>query len=211
VNYRGFRHTTGDFGRPFPFLEEQMTSQQLSSAKYIAHFASCLLKSKLAERSNSVRAKLFRVLTDTVAYHGSEIPEVKYLTGLFRETGSFDANEGRFRFAIKTALQLIGRSAALSEISATIARFSQDAHTERVFELCLDALGERDKALAKLDDDKRLAVLIRGVIAENEVNDLLDSLTPKSAEREAAEKMVNKAIDEAVAEFREKFGASASQ
>jgi hypothetical protein len=101
-----------------------MTKDQMDSARYLAHFASCLLKTKLAERSNSVRAKLFRVLHDAVCWHRSEIPEIRYLMDLLGQTGSFDPNEARFRHAIRVALQLIGRSPALSEICATINRLT---------------------------------------------------------------------------------------
>ena len=179
----------------------------MTSQKYLAHFTSCLLKTKMVPRSNSVRAKLFRVLHNAVCWHRREIVECEYLLDLFGETSPFDNNEGRFRHVIKTASELIGRSPEIYEICQTINRLTQDAHAERIFELTLDALVERG---AKIDADKRLLVLIKGALAEKETQDFLDSLSSKSEERKQLAEMVDKAVSEAAAEFREKFGLSAT-
>src|SRR5579862_6571162 len=114
-------------------------SKAQDSARYIANFADCLFRAKMVERSNSVRARLFRVFHDAVCYHRREIPEIRYLLDVLGKTGPFDSDEGRFRSAIKIALQLLGRSSALSEIAETIRNLAVNAHAQHLFEACLDA------------------------------------------------------------------------
>jgi len=116
---------------------------QSNTARYLAQFGSALLKTKCVERSNSVRHRLWRVLTETVARHRLDIPEQKYVIDLLRETGPFDRQEGRFRHAVRDTLICIGRSPKVVEIAETLLRFAQDAQDERIFELAGEAMARK--------------------------------------------------------------------
>jgi hypothetical protein len=179
---------------------------------FIARFAAKLLETRMVERSNSVRGRFFNILHEAVAVHRSSIREVSFVSECLSSTSPFDADERNFRGCVRGIVSTLGRSPAtvIGEIAATIRRLLAEAGYSDIMEATLKALKRQDDDIAKRDADKRLLVLIKGALAEKDTQDFLDSLSPKSEERERAG-MVNKAIDEAVAELREKFGVPAAQ
>jgi hypothetical protein len=179
---------------------------------FIARFAAKLLQTRMVERSNSVRGRFFNILREAVAVHRSSIREVSFVSERLSSTSPFDADERNFRGCVRDIVSTLGRSPAtvIGEIAATIRSLLTEAAYGDLWEGTLKALKRQDDDVAKRDADKRLVVFINAALAEKDTQDFLDFLSPKSEERERAG-MVNKAIDEAVAEFREKFGVPASQ
>jgi hypothetical protein len=121
------------------------SAEKMNAARYLAQFGACLLKTKCVERSNSVRIRLFRILCNVVACHREDIPSVRHVFDLIRETGGFDRDEGRFRHCVAMTLAEIGRSPAIVQIAKTLETFNQAERDLRVIELAVEALERQNK------------------------------------------------------------------
>jgi hypothetical protein len=143
-----------------------MTTRQSQAATSIAKLCSSLLATRMAERSNSARYRLFQILSDTITRHGDDISEHKYLRDLWRETGPFDQNERRFRHFVKTAAHLFGRSTKVCDIGETVLRLWQETEMEAV-------LDRAAAAMRRVNDRAQLQGLAEGVIREFENQDRL--------------------------------------
>lgn len=127
-----------------------MILDRSNTTRYLAQFGSALLQTKMCERSNSVRHRLWKALSNTCARHREDIPERGFVFDLLRETGGFDNEEVRFRRSVRDILVCISRAPKVVEIAQTLFQFAQDARDERIFELAADAMSrqvERQKLL----------------------------------------------------------------
>jgi hypothetical protein len=140
-----------------------MTKEQASS--FLGKFQVALEKTKRCERSNSSRAKLFRILHETTARFDGD----GGLTHDLRRTSAFDEDEGRFIGTVSRVLcgldSTQNRVAAAEFIVLKLQALADDAVLRRAAEVV-----ERRNANAKS------VQLLIPVLAEFESEERLDRI-----------------------------------
>ena len=118
----------------------------------IGKLGESIMKTKLAPRSNSARAKLFGILNGTIARHRSQIPHIGYVQSLLRETNGFDENEQRFQHAVSYAVSCIksAKDSELPEILKSMHGLAVDAQFERICEQAAAVLEQQTAERTKL-------------------------------------------------------------
>lgn len=110
---------------------------------FLAKFADLILRTKRAERSNSVRARFFGILHRTISRYRNSIPGSEHALDQLRKTGPFDVDEARFQRAVETAILRIARSRELGAIVETVRELLVETLNERVLERAAQILQQR--------------------------------------------------------------------
>lgn len=122
-------------------------TRESSTARFLANFGASLLRTKMTERSNSVRHKLWRALSETVSLHRQDLNDLdsRYCFDLMRETGGFDRDEARFRHAVSNILVCIGRSPKVVDIARSLARFLEEERDVYILEKVSEILERQNQ------------------------------------------------------------------
>lgn len=140
---------------------------------YVRHFGYVLLKTKRAMRSNSVRARLFHVLIDTVAFHRDQVHGSNHVFDEFRNTSPFSDDEQKFKYSVSLAIASICQSQNLADISRTLLKFAEEARDERVLEKVVEMI-QRQTA------NDKITAAATGLVREWQFHEELDAiLTPR--------------------------------
>jgi hypothetical protein len=143
---KNFKHK-GGFVRLFS-LEDEMEKTTL-----IDDFGRALLNTSRCERSNSARAKAFRILHSTLSKH-KNLPDCRAGLDAIRDVSPF-SHERDFRRAVSFAIRCLPRTA---EVERTLAMEIRNVACERVLARAtelLDASNQNDQLKAALLDVAR--------------------------------------------------------
>lgn len=135
--------------------ERTAMQNTLTSKEYIEQFGRVLFKTRHAERSNSVRARLYNVLCDTFSAHHADVPGEISVRNAIRDTSPFTTDEREFRGTVSLVIRSLVQSRNVGEISRTLYRLACEARDERVLESVMRAVerkNERDRGVALVAD-----------------------------------------------------------
>lgn len=132
----------------------------MESHKIRGKFLTALLGSKRAERSNSVRNRLFLALIEALGHVRRNFPNtperVRYAFSILRDLDVFSASDDKFKSTICTALQMFPAKLYSTDfadaLSQTLAKHKAEASLERFGFALAEVPEAQRKALAEFCD-----------------------------------------------------------